>query len=258
MTCEEALKKLYDVIDNEAKEADVIQVQEHLNHCKSCMSRFEFEKMFKHFVVEKGSAPDKTAELKSKILGRIDSIEHGKKGMGGSRFRFGSVMLAVAAGLIICIVAAFSTAKYYRHHSATYPYEQAHMASYPDQFINVQPVSATISSIDQLTGELNVGLNCSCPTLEFVDASGIEINGNFLSQLRCFCKGEYVSFLIGKRDEISLPDFEKLEFAGQIYYHHNCSDCQMIYWFVNDAIIIAICEDVEFDLSELITNVEPI
>ena len=53
MTCEEALRKLYEVIDKEASEIDQREVKAHLEHCRSCMARYQFEEMFKTFVVEK-------------------------------------------------------------------------------------------------------------------------------------------------------------------------------------------------------------
>jgi mycothiol system anti-sigma-R factor len=71
MTCEEALRRLFDVIDKEASQYDVNEVQEHLEQCESCMARYEFEAMFKTFVKDKASSDEKADRLKSRILDRI-------------------------------------------------------------------------------------------------------------------------------------------------------------------------------------------
>ncbi len=72
MNCEEALKRLYDVVDNEANQTDRDEIQKHLDHCRHCMSRFEFEEMFKTFVSEKACIDCDSEKLKTKILERID------------------------------------------------------------------------------------------------------------------------------------------------------------------------------------------
>lgn len=72
MNCEEALKKLYDVIDKEADQTDKKEIQKHLEHCRHCMSRYDFEKLFRKFVSEKACINCDSEKLKAKILERID------------------------------------------------------------------------------------------------------------------------------------------------------------------------------------------
>ncbi|RKX19740.1 MAG: hypothetical protein DRP51_06865 [Candidatus Zixiibacteriota bacterium] len=72
MNCEEALKRLYDVVDKEADQTDRDEIKKHLEHCQHCMSRFEFEEMFKTFISEKACINCNSDELKTKILEKID------------------------------------------------------------------------------------------------------------------------------------------------------------------------------------------
>jgi len=258
MTCEEALKKLYEVIDKEANDIDVQKVKEHLSQCKSCMSRYEFETMFKTFVVEKASSPAKSESLKKKVLGRIDKIEDEKRGIFG-RFRYGAVMAAVAATLIICIVAAFATAKFYRHKTEIYPFEKAHLAAFTnDNPQTIIPASASDDGFFAVADERHVGVNCACPTMKYLDASQIKIGDYELTQVRCTCRDENVSILIGDRNEISLPDFKKVVINNKEYFQHICSECVVLYWYVDDSIIIAVSSKRDLDMSTLVTAVEPI
>ncbi|MGQ0813063.1 MAG: zf-HC2 domain-containing protein [Gemmatimonadota bacterium] len=47
LTCEEALRALATYIDGELDRGDQEAVQHHIEHCKSCFSRAEFERRLK-------------------------------------------------------------------------------------------------------------------------------------------------------------------------------------------------------------------
>lgn len=72
MNCEEALKRLFEVVDKEVNQTDKKEILKHLEHCRHCMSRYEFEEMFKTFVSEKACIDCDSEKLKAKILERID------------------------------------------------------------------------------------------------------------------------------------------------------------------------------------------
>ncbi len=76
MTCEEALKKLYEIVDNEASQKDKEEIKQHLEHCRHCMSRYDFENLFKKLICDKASTPCDTSRLKKNILDRIDQMEN--------------------------------------------------------------------------------------------------------------------------------------------------------------------------------------
>lgn len=72
MNCEKALKKLFEVVDKEVTQGDKKEILEHLNKCRHCMSRYEFEELFKAFISEKACVECNSEKLKTKILERID------------------------------------------------------------------------------------------------------------------------------------------------------------------------------------------
>lgn len=47
MTCEEAIRMIATYIDRELNEREAAQVHEHIERCKSCYSRVEFEQKLK-------------------------------------------------------------------------------------------------------------------------------------------------------------------------------------------------------------------
>ena len=48
--CEQALKQIFEFIDQELHEGDRDAMQRHLHACKSCFSRVEFERLLKEKV----------------------------------------------------------------------------------------------------------------------------------------------------------------------------------------------------------------
>jgi mycothiol system anti-sigma-R factor len=55
--CEEALRRLFEYIDAELADELRREVDHHLERCRSCFSRMEFEKRLKAHVGELGSEP---------------------------------------------------------------------------------------------------------------------------------------------------------------------------------------------------------
>ena len=76
MNCKKLLTKLYELIDKEADKADRETIEKHLKDCECCMSRYQFEKMFKHFVSEKSECQTDHDIFKRSILDQIDKIDN--------------------------------------------------------------------------------------------------------------------------------------------------------------------------------------
>ncbi|MEZ5357572.1 MAG: zf-HC2 domain-containing protein [Candidatus Zixiibacteriota bacterium] len=109
MNCRQALKHLYDVIDKEANEVDVKEVERHLKMCRHCMAQYEFEKAFKAVVQEKGSNPGDVDKVKDSIMAKLDAIDAaGEVGPTRTPFKWHLVAMASAAVIVLCIIAAVS------------------------------------------------------------------------------------------------------------------------------------------------------
>lgn len=77
--CEEAMARLFEFLDGELDEASAAEVRKHVDVCKACYPRFQFEKEFLdalHRAQEEGGiAPD----LKGRILQAL-----AEEGMSGA------------------------------------------------------------------------------------------------------------------------------------------------------------------------------
>ena len=50
MNCKESLQKLYDFLDGELEKVPKNEIERHLDRCRHCWDRFEFEKQLKALV----------------------------------------------------------------------------------------------------------------------------------------------------------------------------------------------------------------
>lgn len=109
MNCRQALKHLYDVIDKEANELDVKEVERHLKNCRHCMAQYEFEKAFKTVVKEKASNPGDVSKVKESIMAKLDAADAaGEVGPSRTPFKWHLVAMASAAVIVLCVIAAVS------------------------------------------------------------------------------------------------------------------------------------------------------
>jgi len=77
MNCREALKVLYEYLDNQLDEATSDDVKEHLAHCKHCFDTYQFEQQLNDLIRQKGSNEkyDHIEQLKSKVMTQINELD---------------------------------------------------------------------------------------------------------------------------------------------------------------------------------------
>lgn len=259
MTCREALNKLYDVIDNEASQHDVEKVKEHLQACKHCLSRFEFEKLFKAFVSEKSaSSASVTDKLKADILKKCDEIDRGSEKCQTRRFRYWPIIATAAAALILCVIASFSAAELYRHMVFIGPFEKAHIGSFVAGETGPADSSELQTARERLSDEMKLAIDDEPAGFSLIGADRKEIRDIGFIQFKYLNSGASVSLFIGFSENVNLPDFEKKQKARIEYFKHVCPDCQVIYWRIGEYIAIAVSEDINLDMTPLISIIRAI
>ena len=252
MTCEEALRKLYEVIDKEASDIDVQAVKEHLHNCKHCMSRYEFEEMFRTFVVEKTSTGLRTDRLRENILSSIDKAQEFPEGLFGGRFRYATVAIAAAAALIICIVAAFSLTNFYRYKTFAYPFEKHHLQQ-PANLVAGGPNGGELVEVmNFLVSDMNLALDNDPDRMKIVGGDLVDFNGHRFAHIRFINSNNDISLFLGRTDEADMSGFKKASASGIDYYWHICDDCQTICWKCGGVLAVAISQNKELDLTRLI------
>jgi mycothiol system anti-sigma-R factor len=258
MTCREALEKLYDVIDNEASQHDVEKVKEHLRACKSCLSRFEFEKLFKAFVSERAASSSGTDKLKADILKRCDEIDQGSESGKARRFRYWPIIVIAAAALIICVIASFPTAEFYRHMVFISPFEETHIQSFASDETGDTDITELLTARDRLTNDMKLTISGEPAGFSLIGADLKEIRDVEFTRFKYLNSGTPVSLFVGLGEGVNLPDFEKMQMAQTEYFKHVCPDCQVIYWRLGNYIAIAVSEDLDLDMTPLISIMQAI
>ncbi len=256
MNCKEALAKLYEITDKEASEIDEKEVREHLEHCKDCMSRFEFEKIFKAFIAEKAPIKAKTDKLREDILKRCEEVEKVSSRRPGNNLRFGAVLVAAAASLVICIFASLALADYYRHQTFVVPFEKTHLND--NGFIKEnQPLIGQLMAVRKyLNNDLHLSLDMEPRQFRLIGAGFDEVRGERFAHIRYIKGPDHISLFICNKD-IKLPDFEKLSYLNSIdYWMHVCAHCQVLYWMCGPHMVIAVSDNPGIDMTPLIPVVK--
>jgi anti-sigma factor (TIGR02949 family) len=71
--CEQALHRLFEYLDDELDRQSQREMEQHLERCRSCFSRLEFEKRMKAHTVELRTEPV-SPELEMRIRRVLDSF----------------------------------------------------------------------------------------------------------------------------------------------------------------------------------------
>jgi mycothiol system anti-sigma-R factor len=258
MTCQEALRLLYEVIDKEADQIDTEKVREHLENCRDCMKRFEFETMFKTFVTERAASPTRTDQLKYRILARLEEGEPEKGGFFTNFFKNRNLIFAAAAILVIFLVSALSLSQLYRHRTYVYPFEKHHLEGNPSSATESNSGIPLTQIKDYLASELHLALSESVEGYQMLHCGFDDIIGHKYVHVRYRNGSARVSLFFGRSADTILPNFQRAFFAGTEYYRHVCADCQMIYWKHGNSIAMAVSEDKTIDLPAFIATVQPI
>jgi mycothiol system anti-sigma-R factor len=67
MNCKESLQKIYEFLDGEMEKLPMHEIEKHLDNCRGCWDRFEFEKQLKELVKKSCCKETCTDALKKRI-----------------------------------------------------------------------------------------------------------------------------------------------------------------------------------------------
>jgi hypothetical protein len=208
LNCKDALRLLYDVIDREADQLDVVEIEKHLKSCRHCMDRYEFEKTFRTFVTEKGHNPCDNSKVKQDILHKLDMIDAaGEVGATERPFRFPLWGIAAAAVLILCIVSAFWAGTVWHYHARLTPFVEAHyahqsIAAIPTAF---EPGAGPLEFLYQNTG-IRLEASDSCPVDHIRSVAVDTIEGTVFGRISVVCDdGQAATLFVASADDFDMP-----------------------------------------------------
>jgi len=75
MTCDEAVRKLYEYLDKELDQSSVEQLEKHLEICKGCCDHFEIEKKVIGMIQDSCVGHKAPQMLRDKIVGNLRNLE---------------------------------------------------------------------------------------------------------------------------------------------------------------------------------------
>ncbi|MEV0191215.1 mycothiol system anti-sigma-R factor [Kitasatospora purpeofusca] len=77
--CGEVLDHLYEFLDNEMAEGDCDKLRVHFEECSPCLKQYGLEQAIKALIKRSCGCDDTPADLRGKVLARIDSIRAGQR-----------------------------------------------------------------------------------------------------------------------------------------------------------------------------------
>lgn len=263
MNCHEALTLLYDILDREASDIDVGEVQEHLRQCSHCSEIYRLEGAVNEFLrrkieAQRGEVSSNLDALKARILGEIEGQDCASGGKGGLRppFEMAAKTLVAAAALVIMLGAAFFLSKYYDHYRDYQYLESAH-----------ERVLTELTSFNSPT-DTSEALTLVARQMGFTPQSqvdGYSLAGGTVTDLGGVPAGHFVykrgasviSIFVCNCDRYSMPEEvteTPVEHSGHLFYNHDCPGCRLCYHENGRALLIAATDDPAVNLHDFIVS----
>jgi len=266
MNCQEALELLYDIIDKEADDINIKEVESHLSNCRHCFELFRIEKSVQEFIdskleQEKNSTipADKLKNLQSSIISSLDEIDRAdlacKKSQKYSFFSKGRIMLSAAA-LILFVGGGILTAKLVRHYDNYIPLENAHMHAVETKttFANS---GSTVDAQNALFNEYGFSVMTSINDFELIGVQIQDIDGVEMYHLLYGNNDKTFSIFIVPNDNFTIPAGLKnhpQEINGHVFYEHKCLGCKLVYQDLGQLMAIAASSDFSIPFDNFIIN----
>ncbi len=246
MNCRDALRLLYDVVDNEANEDEKNQVQEHLKKCRHCSARYELEMKFKNCVEKKGAFSPDCADLQKRILDQLDSIDDtaaGEVGTSPFPFKWIAVSFAAAAAIILCFAAASLLNDFYHVQNDIMPFTKAHMVSLTRDHAPM----ASSEAFDFLYEHTGIRLQLP-PEVNPEDVHSVMIDTIKGVPFGCIqltgAEKEIVSIFVASKEAYTLPESPCELIRGSKMLVSGCRQCNLVGCERRGLVFLAVSRDV--------------
>lgn len=257
MNCQETLNLLYEIIDKEASQIDVKEVQKHLDCCPDCLKKFEVEESLQALVKEKlkvASDIPKIDHLKSKILfqlGQIDVIISQPRPQPVS-FRIPAVAWAAAASIVIFLGAAFWGKGLYDHYIQYIPLEKSHWGAAKNVNRYNDPNNTQLA-LAGVGSDFGFTLVNDLKDMPLIGGRKEQIGGIDVRHF-VYSKGDQtVSLFVMAASQMKLPDDllqTRVTVNGKCFFDHNCRGCRLVYHQEGAALIVTATTDHALELLD--------
>ncbi len=269
MNCQEVLNLLYDIIDKEASEVDVREVEEHLKHCRDCFGVYKVENALQDFINEKLKTKNEpTAKLESlrlKIVEKLDQVDcetnnrsstNQVKAVRRPPYQGFTKILAAAAVIVLMIGAGFLLSGYFHHDEFYIPLEQAHWSAEKNlnSYKNIQNL---YNALSRVTNELHYKPEQKVHDFNLVGGNNEEIMQTSMTHLVYADTKEtrLISVFVVPADNFIIDEELKnsqVKINDITFYDHNCRGCRLVFHREGDLMIITATKEKNVDLLEFI------
>lgn len=259
MTCQEARDLLYEIIDKEASEIDVNQVQRHLEKCRHCSEIYDLESKLNQLIAAKlnGDKQENSAcvsRLRDKILVDLDKIDEENGSTRKRPFEFAAKTLVAAASLVVLIGASFFFTNLYHHYRDYRPLEQAHIAMVSEAATLANP-NHTSTALSLVSSTMNYRLAESVDGFHMIGGDTCQLCSSQMAHFVYESDGRLISVFVAPAATFQIPDeLEDSRVArGSIeFFLHDCPGCRLAYHQVGDAVIITATYEADIELAEFV------
>jgi anti-sigma factor (TIGR02949 family) len=258
MNCQDALSLLYEIIDKEASEIDVKEVQQHLDRCRHCFEIYRLESAVQEFISQKLKDRDSSCcleSLKAKIMVRLDQID--QESISAERrsfFRRAAAVLVAAAAIVTLVWVAFWGRDLYCHQTEYVPLERAHWAA-SERLSSIRDEARTASVLTEVREQLGYEVSPAIAGFSLVGGQTEEIMGLKMAHLVYVHDSEIVSVFVVPAERFRIPDDLKESMVRKdqlTLYDHHCRSCRLVYHQIGRAVVITATTDHTIDLLSFI------
>jgi len=242
--CRDVLARLYEYLDNELATADYEKVRAHLEACRPCLNRFEFERLFHEYVVARAPRPSARAEFKAGLLSRIRSESRAIS--ASERSNPGVVRLmprfALAASVILLIAVG---SWWMTKHGTPQAAEWQQLADYHYHRVGADDglkTNCPFKSRDYVVSRLGEEARSAIPTvvpagMTVREACVKELNSGRVAFLEWRAQHDDVSVVVARAACLPLCCTPKAEWHGRPYHVMSQDGLNAVCWEENDGYI---------------------
>jgi anti-sigma factor (TIGR02949 family) len=265
MNCEEALSLLYEIIDKEASQIDIQQVEDHLKRCRDCFGKYELEKSIQGLINTRLKNDDPLPALdglRARVATRLDEVDHaGRIRASRTAFRALTLTLASAAALAIVIGAVYVVSGFVRHNREYVPFERAHWTAQNDPAARTASDDPGGTALAQVRNHLNYALDDQVNGFALLGGFAEDIAGVPMQHFVYTRGTSVVSVFVTSADRYAIPDdLKSTEIVRNSlhFFDHNCRTCRLVFHQVGPAIIITAATDPAIELLDFVPGHSPI
>jgi len=253
--CREVLTRLYEYLDGELGAADSDKIRAHLEACRPCLNRFEFERLFQEYVVARAPRPKARDEFKAGLLARIREEGRGQSSGSGSGMLHIMPRFALAASVILLVaVGSWWMTKHGTpeaaewHQLADYHYHRTNGVG----DVGVLKTNCPFQSQDYIASRMGEDVRAAIPTvvpagMTVREACIKELKSGRVAFLEWRAQHEDVSVVVARASCLSLLRTSTAEWHGRPYHVISQDSLNAVCWEENGGYICVMMAPADYN-----------